>query len=143
MVSSPVENQLIPVNVIFFKNFSTEIFEFSFNPWCKIEWPPGRTRCQYDHRCLFSREMGNIRACKEVSLQKLISQIYVVKIAFVVQSEPFEELFGKGFSFPFSAKCFDRNFRCFLSCTLHFLNVMKFKDSRHIQRYIFHYFLYQ
>ena len=27
---------------------------------------------QYDHRFLFSTEMGNIRTCKEVWLQKLI-----------------------------------------------------------------------
>ena len=27
---------------------------------------------QYDNRFLFSREMGNIRSCKEVRLQKLI-----------------------------------------------------------------------
>ena len=37
-----------------------------------------------------------------------------------------EESFGKSFSFPFSAKCFERNFKCFLSCTLPFLNVLKF-----------------
>ena len=27
---------------------------------------------QYDHRFLVSREMGNIRRCKEIHLQKLI-----------------------------------------------------------------------
>ena len=30
---------------------------------------------QYDHRFLFSREMGNIRTCKEIRLQKLIKFI--------------------------------------------------------------------
>ena len=27
---------------------------------------------QHDHKSLFSREMGNIRTCKEIRLQKLI-----------------------------------------------------------------------
>ena len=30
---------------------------------------------QYGHRFLFSREMGNIRTCKEIRLQKLIKFI--------------------------------------------------------------------
>ena len=47
---------------------------------------------QYDHRFLFSRGMGNIRAYKEVRLKWRIE-----------------------FSFPFSVKCSDRNFKCFLS----------------------------
>ena len=45
-----------------------------------------------------------------------------------------EESFGKSFSFPFSANCLDRNFKClfknvlnFLSCTLPFLNVRNLK----------------
>ena len=48
-----------------------------------------------------------------------------------------QESFGKSFSFSFSAR-FDRNFRCFLCCTMPFLNIMKFEDSRHIKRYIFY-----
>ena len=48
-----------------------------------------------------------------------------------------KESFGKSFSFPFSVKCFDRNFKCFLYCTLPFFNVVKFEDSKHIKRYIF------
>ena len=52
-----------------------------------------------------------------------------------------EESFGKSFYFPFSRKRFDRNFKCFLSCTLLFLNVMKFENAKRIKRYIFHYFL--
>ena len=32
---------------------------------------------QYDHRFRFSREMGNIRTCKEIRLQKLIKLIRV------------------------------------------------------------------
>ena len=47
----------------------------------------------------------------------------------------------KSFSFLFSAKCFDRNIKCFLSCTFSFLNVIKFEDSKHNERYIYHYFL--
>ena len=45
-----------------------------------------------------------------------------------------EESFGKSFYFPFSEKCFDRNFKClfqkplnFLNCTLRFLNIRKFR----------------
>ena len=45
--------------------------------------------------------------------------------------------FWKSFSFPFSAKCFDGNFECFLSCTLPFCSVVKFEDLNHC----FHYFL--
>ena len=33
--------------------------------------------------------------------------------------------FGKRFSFPFSAKCFDRNFKCLFENL--FLNIMKFR----------------
>ena len=51
-----------------------------------------------------------------------------------------KSLFSKSFSFPFSVKCFDRNFKCFLSCTLPFLNALKFEDSKHIKIYIFYYF---
>ena len=40
LLSSPVENQLAPVNA-FFLCFPAEIFDFSFNPQCKIGWPPG------------------------------------------------------------------------------------------------------
>ena len=40
-----------------------------------------------------------------------------------------EESFGKSFYFSFSRKYFDRNFKCFLSCTLLFLNVMKFENA--------------
>ena len=52
-----------------------------------------------------------------------------------------EEPFGKSFSFQISSKYFDRNFKNFLSCTLRFLNVMHFEDSKQIERYIFHYFV--
>ena len=52
-----------------------------------------------------------------------------------------EESFGKSFPFLFSAKYFDKNTECFLSCTFSFLNAMKFEDSKHLERYIFHYFL--
>ena len=45
----------------------------------------GVSHFQYDHRFLFSRE----------SIKLLINK----------------ESFGKSFSFPFSAKCFDRNFK--------------------------------
>ena len=51
-----------------------------------------------------------------------------------------EHSFGKSFSFPFSEKCFDRDFKCFLSCTLPFLNIIKFEDSKDMKRHIFHYF---
>ena len=52
-----------------------------------------------------------------------------------------EESFGKSFYFPFSTKCFDKNFKCFLFCTSLFLNAMTFEDSKRIKRYIFHYFV--
>ena len=35
-----MENQLALVDFIFFI-FPRWNFEFNFNPWCKIEWPPG------------------------------------------------------------------------------------------------------
>ena len=79
---------------------------------------------QYHYRFLFNRELGNIRACKEVRMFKN------------------EESFEKSFSFSFSAKCFDRNFKYFLPCTIPFLYIMKFEDSKHIKRYIFHYFFF-
>ena len=37
---------------------------------------------QYDDRLFFSTEIGNIRTCKEMRLQKL--EIYIVKIVFVL-----------------------------------------------------------
>ena len=64
---------------------------------------------------------GNIRVCKEVYLK-------------------IKESFGKSFSIPFSVKCCDKNFKYFWFCTLPFLNVLKFEDSKQIKRYIFHYF---
>ena len=40
LLSSPVKNQLAPVDLIFFI-FPAELFDFSFNPQCKIGWSPG------------------------------------------------------------------------------------------------------
>ena len=37
---------------------------------------------EHDHRFLFSREMGNIRRCKEVRLQKLINSACHYSIRF-------------------------------------------------------------
>ena len=67
---------------------------------------------QYDHRFLFSREMGNIRTCKEIRLLKL----WIARIVFVLTFITFltnEESFAWRFFFPFSAKYFERNFKCF------------------------------
>ena len=47
-----------------------------------------------------------------------------------------EESFWKNFSFSFSAKCFDRNFKCFCSCILPFLNAMRFDDSNRFKRHL-------
>ena len=52
-----------------------------------------------------------------------------------------EESFGKSFSFPFSAKCFDRNIKYFLSWTFSFLDAMKFETLKQIEIYILNYFL--
>ena len=97
---------------------------------------------QYDHRLLFSREMGNIRTCKEYVCKNLLNLDCQNSICFAFfKLLKNEESFGKSFSFPFSAKCFDRNFKCFLYGILAFLNIMKFEDSKHIKTYIFDYFL--
>ena len=77
---------------------------------------------QYGHRFLFRREMGEHQTVQGGTSKN-------------------EESFGKSFSFPFSVKCFDKNFKCFLSCTLPFLNVLKFEKAKQIKRDIFHYFL--
>ena len=68
---------------------------------------------QYDHRFFFSREMGNIRTCKEVHLKNLLDLDCQDSIRFGIFKLLIKEKSqGKSFSFPFSAKCFDRNFRC-------------------------------
>ena len=94
---------------------------------------------QCDHRFLFSREKGNIRACKQVRLQNLLNLDCQDSICFAFfKLFKNEESLRKSFSFPFSAKCFERNLNVSYP-VLPFLNVMKFKDSKHIKRYIFHY----
>ena len=75
---------------------------------------------QYDNRLLFSREMGIIRSCKEFRLQKML----IVRIVFVLaffRLLKIEESFGKSFSFSFSAKCFNRNFKYLFQKLLKFL----------------------
>ena len=84
---------------------------------------------QSDHKFLFSREMENIRVCKEARLQTFrLSGKYL----FYIKNEG---SFGKSFSFLCFAKCFDRDFKYFLLyfkyCTLTFRNIMKFEDSKH------------
>ena len=84
---------------------------------------------QYDHRFFFGREMGKL----EYARGCLYRNLSIVRKAFVLAFFKLlenKESFGKSFAFPFSAKCFDRNFNVllnFLSCTLPFLNAMKFR----------------
>ena len=95
---------------------------------------------QYDDRFLFSREMENIR--RRYVWKDLLNFDCQNSICFAFfRLFKNDESFGKSFSYPFSAKCFHRNFKCFLFCTFQFLNVAKFEDSKHIKRYIFHYCL--
>ena len=59
-------------------------------------------------------EMGSITTCKEVRLQKpmkfILSELYFFWHFFKLLRH--KESIGKSFSFPFSATCFDWNFKC-------------------------------
>ena len=65
---------------------------------------------EHDHRFPFSREMGNIRSCKEVRLLKLQVVRIVFLLAFLKLLKN-EDSFGESFSFPFLAKYFNRIFK--------------------------------
>ena len=78
--------------------------------------------------------------------------IFIVRIVFVlvfIELLINKESFGKSFSFSFAAKYFDRNFKYFFEklsnflyiVLCHFLISWRLEDSKHIKRYIFHYFL--
>ena len=92
----------------------------------------GQTFCvnvchfQYHYRFFFSREMGNIRTCQEIRLQKLY-YISVVRIVFVLAFIELlinEESFGSNFSLSFAAKYFDRNFKYLFQKLSNFLYIV-------------------
>ena len=75
--------------------------------------------------------MGNIRSSRVVQVQKVVRIKFVLAFYKLLKNE---ESFGESFSFPFSAKCFQESLKYFLqiflnilSCTLPFLNFVKFR----------------
>ena len=69
---------------------------------------------QYDHRFLFSRERGTLKRARRYVCKNLLNMDCQNSIRFgIFKLLINEESFGKSFSFPFSAKYFDRNFKCF------------------------------
>ena len=77
---------------------------------------------QYGHRFLFSKETRNIRAYKDVPF-KMRNHLGRVFPCYFLQNVSIETSYVS------------------YLVLLPFLNVIKFEDSKHIKRYIFHYFL--
>ena len=87
-------------------------------------FPSKVSHFQYDHIFVFSRETGNIITCKKVPLQKL----------------PFSSFhFLQNILIETSNVCF-KNFQFSYIVLCHFLISWRLEDSKHIKRYIFHYF---
>ena len=81
---------------------------------------------QYYPKFFFNREMGNIRACKELRLQLI--NLDCENSTFVLH-------------FSSCLKMKNQKNQMGIVLPSHFHNIMKLEDSTHIKRYIFHYFL--
>ena len=93
---------------------------------------------QYAHRFLFSREIGKTERARRQVCKDLLNLDCQDSICFAFfKLFKNQESFGKSFYFSFSTKFSDRNFKCFLSCTLLFLNVMNLR-IQNASKDIFH-----
>ena len=72
---SNIRNKCVKIKIKFFFLFSflSFFFLFFFDVMKNGQiFPSNACHFQYDHRFLFSREMGNIKTCKKMRLQKFV-----------------------------------------------------------------------
>ena len=117
---------------------------------CKMSWRRLQNVLKTSWRCrkdVFARRLEDVLKTSWRRMAKMNIMVLIktssedederhLQDVFIKTNFCWEESFWKSFSFSFFAKCFDRNFKCFLSCNLPFLNVMKVEDSKNIKRYI-------